>query len=259
MTLTEVMVVLLIIAVLMGLILGGVSKMKESAKESHARMLLTGLLGCSGMYEIATTKVIEHIRNTTYMPWTGTRKMNAPGVKYEGKTGTLVQSDGDDIAADGNDYNDDDGTYTNAMNDTDMERANLYIERFIWAANQMPTVRKTLPSIGAGFGDIELDINSVPAGDGFLEVVDPWGNSVAYAAAVSHDPGKFPDDDFLPEHDSPFFASAGKDQRWGRPMKRGDFTSDLAWKNYKNTDEYRFTLDNLYSFDLDRSAAMRED
>jgi prepilin-type N-terminal cleavage/methylation domain-containing protein len=252
-TLTEVLVVIAIIAVVMGLILGGVSKLKESAKESHARTLLVGLLGSEGMYETATTKAIHHYLSDI-IDWTAAKRQNAPNY-----SSTFVIT-GQDLAGNANDFDDyTDATYSNAMNDFDMAEANLYTERFIWAANQMPTIRKMLPSLGDGFDDIELDGNNVPSGDGFLEVVDPWGNPVAYAASVKHDPLGFTNDDFLPEHNAPFFASAGKDQRWGRPQKRGDFLNDTDWQTYKDSDAYRFTLDNLYSFDLDRSAATRED
>jgi len=258
-TLTEVLVVMVIIAIVMGLTLGGVAKMKENAKESHTRTLLTGLLGNEGMYENATEYAIQHnaaLKGT--IDWNNTIPMNEPG--RAGTPGSLSDASiesNDDIAGGDNDFSGGDGSYTQADNDTDMQWANIYVERFIWAANQMPTVRKVLPSLGSGFDDTELDINGTPAGDGFLEVVDPWGNSVAYAASVSHSDG-YTDDDFLPEHDSPFFASAGADQKWGRSMKRGEMTP-AQWTTYKASDEYKFTRDNLYSFDLDRSAATRED
>jgi len=262
MNLTEILVVIAIVSILMGLVLGGVAKMNQSAKETHARSLLTGLMGNAGTYETATGFAIDHLPSNKpgfdLIDWTKPNRQNAPNFTLS------VVIDGDDIAGAENDFDDyTDATYSNALNDTDMEQANLYIERFIWAANQMPTIRKTLPSLGAGFGDIELDANRVPVGDGFLEVVDPWGNPIAYASKVSHKVDRLlinngADDDFLPEHDAPFFASAGADQRWGRPKKFKDMPPG-QWDAYKASDEYRFTLDNLYSFDLDRSAATRGD
>ena len=82
---------------------------------------------------------------------------------------------------------------------------------------------------------------------------------VAYGNEVKHIVGVDEEDDFLPAYDGPFFASAGKDQRWGMRRKRRTTESDASWDAYKLTDDYIDALDNLYSFDLDGSESARGD
>jgi prepilin-type N-terminal cleavage/methylation domain-containing protein len=243
-TVIELLVVIAIIAVISALVIGGAAALRDGAKESQARTILASLMGHAGQFEsqFATAGVIEHLQvnDRTYF-WGNTKRQNA-----EGFTGNALIT-GSDVAGDenGND----------PTNDADMANANLYIERFIWAAYQMPVIRENLPSLGAAFGDFD----NGGLGDGFLEVVDPWGNPIAYASRVEHLIGVNVEDDFLPIHDNPFFASAGKDQRWGRPRVRGEFANESAWLAYKDTDDYRFSVDNLYSYDIDRAAATRGD
>jgi prepilin-type N-terminal cleavage/methylation domain-containing protein len=247
-TLIELLVVIAIIAVLAGLLLGGAAVLKEGGKESQARAVLASLMGHAGQFEnqFSTAGIVAHLGNSSPYFWEGnTKHRNAEGASGETeiKSGT-----GTDLAGDDNgDY-----TYSNGdTNDEYMERANLYMKRFIWAVNQMPVIRDGLPSLGAAFDDFD--------DDGFLEIIDPWGNPIAYASSVTHGIAANTDDDFLPMHKNPFFASAGKDQMWGRPQVRGEFGSDAAWDAYTQTDEYKFSVDNLYSFDIDRSAAQRGD
>ncbi len=253
-TLVELLVVIAIIALLAGLLLGGVAIVKQGAKESQARTVLGNLMGNAGQYESkfpSAALILQHMpsKNPSFdkVDWTTIKRQNA-----QNATGQTVIT-GADLAGDDNgDY-----TYSNGdTNDQYMERANLYMNRFIWTVNQMPVIRNNLPSLGAALGDFD--------DDGFLDVIDPWGNPVAFAVRVSHDNelqfvNDGNDDDFLPAHDNPFFASAGKDQRWGRPRVRGEFANDAAFDTYKQTDDYKFSVDNLYSFDIDRSAAQRGD
>ncbi len=249
-TIIELIVVIAIIAVIAGLLLGGVALVKESAKESQAVTVLTNLMGNAGMYETKTQYAILHI-NDPILKWGGPGwNTNAPNPPAQ--TGSI---DPDYV----NVENTENPTYSNGQdNNYYMERANLFIERFLWAANQVPQIRENLPALGAAFDDTD--------GDGFMEVLDPWGNPVAYAFSVKHPvpntlagTNNDPEDDFLPVHANAFFASAGKDQKWGLPRVRGEFPSQAAWDAYKGSDDYKFTLDNLYSFDLDRSAAKRGD
>lgn len=256
-TIIELLVVIAIIAVIAGLLLGGVSIVKESAKESQAQTVLTNLMGNAGMYETKAgpSSVIPHLDRTpcpghitsdSIYHWEQPKLRNASGT-----TGSVV------ITADyGNVENEENPSYSSGQdNDFYMRQANVYIERFIWAANQVPQIRDNLPALGSAFTDTD--------NDGFMEVIDPWGNPIAYADSVTHnDDPSCPveqQDNFLPVHNTPFFASAGKDQKWGLPRKRGEFTSEAAWNAYKDTDDYKFSVDNLYSFDLDRSAAKRGD
>ncbi len=244
-SLIELLVVISIIAVLASLLLGGAALVKSGAEESQTRAVLASLMGHAGQFETqfsTAAAMPSHLDNDTTYDWSTVKRRNA-----QGATGSARIDTGTDLVGDDND----DYTYANGdTNDQYMQRANLYMKRFLWAANQMPVIRNALPSLGESFGDFD--------DDGFIEIVDAWGNPIAYARSVEHDVPATADDDFLPKHNSPFFASAGKDQRWGRPQIRGEM-SQAQWDTYKETDEYKFSVDNLYSFDIDRSAAQRED
>ncbi len=252
-TVMELIVVIAIIAAIMAILLGGMTVLKGGAQEAQTQSLLAGLMGLEGQYQVQFQggTGVPHLResNSIY-DWTSPKVKNAQNASG---TGTLNEGTGAYINPDTK------GNYTYANGDTNdeyMERANLYIERFLWAVNQMPVIREKLPTLGTAFGDAD--------GDGFIDLVDPWGNPIAYAASVSHKVEKLrindgKDDDFLPQYTGPFFASAGKDGMWGRPRTSGEFNSTPAWEAYKGTDDYRFSQDNLYSFDIDRSAAQRGD
>jgi len=250
-SLMELLVVIAIISVIAGMLLGGIAVLRSGSQESQTRAILASLTGHRGQLETqfsTAAAMPSHLDNDQTYDWSTLKRRNA-----QDSTGSDILDDnsGVDLAGDAND----DHTYTYGdasgdRNDTYMERANLYMKRFLWAANQMPTIRDGLPSLGESFGDID--------GDGFIEVVDAWGNPIAYARSVKHNDPSTSDDDFLPERNGPFFASAGKDQRWGMPRVRGEMTQ-AEWDDYIKTDEYKFTLDNLYDFDIDRSAAQRGD
>lgn len=243
-SLIELLVVIAIIAVISGLILGGVSHLKEGAKDHQAQALLANLMGNAGMYETKTEFPVVHHENLpgSMIVWGGNRLENAPD-SNPGDTNTIS-------ANYSNDQNNGNPTYTSGNdNKFYMEQANRYIERFVWAANQLPQIRDKLPSLGSAFEDTD--------GDGFMEVIDPWGNPIAYANNLSHNDA-VTDDDFLPVYSKAFFASAGKDQKWGRARKSGEMTA-AQWDTYKDTDDYKDSVDNLYSFDMDRSAATRGD
>lgn len=256
-SLMELLVVIAIISIIAAILLGGVALVQEGAKESQAQTVLTNLMGNAGTYEVKVGDSVPHQnpisvtalkiidwgtvkkKNSLDHPSTDPPKLIAPNYDNPDNNGNVTYSDGND-------------------NDYYMRQANLYIERFIWAANQMPDIRNNLPALGGAFADVD--------NDGFMEVIDPWGNPVAYASSVKHQiqallPNNGDDDDFLPAHASPFFASAGKDQKWGLPRTRGEFgpgpAGDTDWNNYKATDDYKFAQDNLYSFDLDRSQSHR--
>lgn len=232
-SLMELLVVIAIIALLIGLLVAGMNVIRGGSKDSQTRAILAGLMGLAGNMETQLgDNGLMHLtsQDRTY-DWTTNKRKNAPGTSG---TGSL-----------------DDGDTTSQDNDVYMERAYLYTERFLWAANQMPAIRDKLASFGQTVGDAN--------NNGFIDLVDPWGQPIAYANNVKHVNGVDEEDDFLPEYSGPFFASAGKDKQWGTPRVRGEFASDAAWQTFTEKDEYKFTLDNLYSFDIDRSAATRGD
>lgn len=73
-----------------------------------------------------------------------------------------------------------------------------------------------------------------------MAILDAWDNKIRYAARVSHEDG-FTDDDYLPPHPRPFFASAGPDGRWG--------TVTIDNDGHVVPDED--AADNVYSFEAD--------
>ncbi len=236
----ELLVVVSIIALLIGIVTAGITVLRSSGKDSQARTMLAGLSGLAGHMETSLGQPLNHLKDQdTVYNWANNKAYNVEGVTGKGSL-------------------DDDDT-TSQTNAVYKERANLYMERFIWAANQMPAIRSKLPSLGKGLADSD--------GDGFLDLVDPWGTPIAYGYEVRHpstdDPrsgsDNFTEDDFLPRYQGAFFASAGKDKQWGTPFVRGEFKNQSDWDDYILTDEYKHTLDNLYSFDIDGAAAQRGD
>ena len=221
-SLLELLTVIAIISILMGILIAAAGKIKERSTISRVRSSLAALTNHTIEYEVATSKPVEHLDSMLF-EWTASKTRNAPGA-----TGKAV------IVGSGQ--------------TTAEQNANLFVERFVWAAWQNATLRTALPSLGE---DMFRDAD----GDGFLEVVDPWGNSFAYAMFVQHDDGN-DTDDFLPQHSDPFFASAGPDGRWGTPKSTGEM-SPAQWDSYIQTDQYKETLDNLYSYDLNQTAAVR--
>jgi type II secretory pathway pseudopilin PulG len=140
---------------------------------------------------------------------------------------------------------------------------NHSIERFIWVVGQSPDIRQMLRAQDVALTDSD--------GDGFLEALDGWENKIEYLGWVVHDttPGgtwtesASPRDPAYeeqfdpgisvgqrlnlrhPEYGSPLkrlphFASAGRDGRWGN-----------ATETDKTSQEYKRTVDDLYSYDIE--------
>jgi hypothetical protein len=100
------------------------------------------------------------------------------------------------------------------------------IERFVWAAWQVERLQTQLNSLVASASMVDSD------GDGFLELVDGWGNKIAYAAYVKHD-DDFPDDDYFPSTNRPVFMSAGPNGLWGS-YAPGNKANDAAEDNIRS-------------------------
>jgi len=84
------------------------------------------------------------------------------------------------------------------------------IEKFVWALWQNQEMRERL----------KVDVSRVfvkdSDGDGFLELIDGFGNKIAYAAFVKRSADDlYKVDDYLPLSDGVIFMSAGKDGRFG--------------------------------------------
>ena len=250
----ELLIVIAIISIIAGLLLSAGVAMRDSTKTRLARSILGGVSGLSGQYEVQTKYRLEHLATRSgLIDWGSLKNYNNPDPNYQGNSGNLTGGFNTDASEHADLYSvgSSDPNYNDYQNNiVSMESANLFIERFVWAAYKVPAIRGTIDSFGDQFGDIDED--------GFLDFVDPWGNPIAYASDVVHD-GYSPEDDFLPQHAEPFFASAGPDGLWGEPRTRSQFTTESDYNNYKDTNEYKFSVDNLYSFDLDHTAGSKED
>jgi hypothetical protein len=78
------------------------------------------------------------------------------------------------------------------------------IEKFVWAVWQVEELRDRLQS--KALSDVVVDSD----GDGFLELVDGWGNKIEYAAYVNRGDA-YTADDHLPAIQTPIFLSPGAD------------------------------------------------
>jgi hypothetical protein len=108
------------------------------------------------------------------------------------------------------------------------QTGHAYIERYVWSLKRMKDGRKLLMNAAQ---DALKDTDE----DGFDELVDAWDNPLTYAVQVNHTDG-VAEDDFLPRHKHPFFASAGADGKWG---------------NAESDPEATVRDDNLYSFSFE--------
>ncbi len=99
------------------------------------------------------------------------------------------------------------------------------IEQFVEAAEQLPVTRKMLHTLGE---EIYVDTD----GNDKREVLDGWGRPLQYRSSNT-----IADDDTIVPYDRPFFASSGRDGKWGT------FTSLT-----QGTPEIK---DNLYSFNIE--------
>jgi len=78
------------------------------------------------------------------------------------------------------------------------------IEKFVWAVWQIEELRDRLQT--KAMEDVVVDTD----GDGFLELIDSWGNKIEYAAYVRRGDG-YKADDHLPASKTPIFISPGAD------------------------------------------------
>lgn len=93
------------------------------------------------------------------------------------------------------------------------------IETIVHQAGQFETAGKMVQSLNLGDTD----------GDGFDEILDAWGNPLAYDAGLID--GNPPN--FLPDYPHPMFASRGPDEQWGQidhdDNSRNDPAEDDIW------------------------------
>ncbi|MEM1209766.1 MAG: type II secretion system protein [Planctomycetota bacterium] len=116
-------------------------------------------------------------------------------------------------------------TGTATIDDRDTDNDGIpegYIERFIALIDQVDSTKRIWRSV---------DENQIADtdNDGFLEIIDPWGTPIVYAAFVSHkdnagednlleqrgDMQTFGGGSFVPKAPAPVFVSAGPDGDFG--------------------------------------------
>jgi type II secretory pathway pseudopilin PulG len=190
---TEMLVVIGIIVFLVGILMPSLIRMYSAASDGQTRGILASAKAVADEYEVETGVAINHLSSISIpINWTIPKTYNqvphtvasggdaevGPWVYYETlsipKSGTMSADSG---------------------------------ERFVWAATQLETTAKMLPSLGS-VAWVDVDDN------GFMELRDGWGHKIVYAAFVDHGDADS-SDDYLPEFDKPFFASAGKDGNFG--------------------------------------------
>ena len=190
-----------VIVLLAGVSIPVITSVLRAAELSAARSVLAGLKAAAEEYEVVTRGRIDHTRAT--FP-------SAPGVAVEAA----------DVA----------GNNTGQL--------------FVFEASRVPTAAAALAAaakenlrvdVGGGQTAVLGDPGSLTSPNGIV-LNDPFGNPIRYAAGVSKPAPDtvFPEDNYLPAHPSPFFASAGPDGLWG------EVTDGVPDEDAE---------DNLYSFD----------
>jgi type II secretory pathway pseudopilin PulG len=246
-TLVELLVVIAIIIILIGIGLGIIEAVANQGEKQLTRMVFATLESAATEYYTATGQTINH-QGVAPFNWGEIRRHNFP--RNDEKTGYGLKA-GDNAG----------GIQSKS------------IARFVWVTYKMEQIRSlyaTLdPSVFNHIGsdndgdgrvdedpygnafedddgdrnynvdddDNDGDVDEDPI-DGFITILDGWGNKFVYVSGVQHVANFETGDDFLPEHDGVFFASPGPDGKWGSV----NFVT-----NVPNED----AQDNLYSFSQD--------
>lgn len=179
-SLIEILIVIAIISVLAAIVIGAASAMKENAREQRTKASLQALAGIASEYRASTRFHVNHLKSDA----------NA--------------AQGDEDWSLSKPFNAPDASGSGEVDDS--------IERFVLKALQLESSGTMVRALQ---GDALIDSD----GDGFLEVVDGWGNKIEYAKYVDHEDAD-DSDNFLPQRGTrynpqPYFASAGGDGEFG--------------------------------------------
>ncbi|MCC7146645.1 MAG: type II secretion system protein [Phycisphaeraceae bacterium] len=277
-TVIELLVVISIIAILVALGSLGAVRMARMNRLNQAKALLNNLVSVMEQYEsIAGVKVNHSWKNSGEI---AVSDNNAQKERFNWRDDEFTYTN-ENIKADSGgskELLDNSGKRNTAKLDTEpaakptseseyTAAAKVSSERWVWAMCQIPGVRDALDNVGQGKFLKDTDAN------GFLEVIDPWGKPVLYAAYVDYG-DKVKMDDFLPEHKQweaasnsadaykqpiryqdkwkPFFVSAGADGVWGNMSS--DFNPDPSSTDPNDLNHNRIfdaSEDNLLSNDLE--------
>ena len=224
-TLIELLVTISIITILIGILSPVALRMLASADVGRTRATLNALAAALDEYKLATGNVPDH----TATPTSSATNPVANLVVADDDTDTTIGLFLSRVAQLG-------GTAESIM------RAGIGRQGLEWDGEKNPppfqTILANQPARVADYLDVEL-----------WNLTDPWDTKLRYAARVSHG-DNFNDDDYLPAHPTPFFASAGPDGEWGDARR-------LVERENGNTlsatelEEAAFAEDNIYSFEID--------
>lgn len=214
-SLVELLVVIAIISLLIGVTIPAARYILDRGDANKMKAVLAALEAGAEEYEIQTESVIDHRSAGSVTLTDGNASGTAANVVV-----------GDDDLTDGD--------------------ADNTIGLFLAKAMLVPSAQKVILTGATKASDLvtpEQALAVDPANPDSatindVTVVDFWGNKIRYAAKVDYSDSTT-DDDYLPAHPSPFFASAGPDGLWG---------SHDTNTNQPDAD----AVDNIYSFDLDR-------
>ncbi|MEM1213386.1 MAG: prepilin-type N-terminal cleavage/methylation domain-containing protein [Planctomycetota bacterium] len=193
--LIELLVVISIIALFLGLGFAAFSYVRSQADQETAYALLTQALNAETEYKAQTGRVMVDNEADLQTLLGTTAQVNAPGA-----TGTALISN----------------------------MSNPSSEVFVWQALSLPAAASMLR---AAAGENGLDDTD---NDGFLELIDPWGNPVEFR---TQNPDTFGTrDNQFPNHGAPFLISNGPDGLPGTYSTAGEPDDEAS--------------DNVVSFEL---------
>jgi len=245
-SLIEILVAIGIVSLLVAIAIPVFSLAYETARSSQATAALNALESAEVEFESATGQRVFHLAAGP------TASTDSSAEEYDDDNGSALSvffhavnwASGDFPPTNPTEPTPDDRPSVNGNSEGYPEH---FIERFIALVDQQDTSRTLWRSVG---DNQIVDTDE----DGFMEVVDPWGTPIVYAAFVSHKDSEN-DDDFLPERGdlrglgggvfvpkapAPFFASAGPDRDFG------DVNGSAA--------EQAAAEDNLYSYNLGKGS-----
>ncbi len=228
-TLIEVLVTISIIALLVGIITPVAIRMLAQAEVGKTKAVLNALSGALDEYKLQTGNVPDHTRTT------GVDRIDGLVVSDDDEDDTTIGLVLVNIQQLG-------GTAESML------RAGVGRQGLSWDADndghdsddQNPPDFQTAVNRGQTTAYLDLEL---------WTLLDPWDAKMRYAKRVSHE-DSFEEDDFLPVHPTPFFASAGPDGVWGSAkllaeLKAGTTLSD------EDRELAEAAEDNIVSFEFD--------
>ncbi|MEM1444626.1 MAG: prepilin-type N-terminal cleavage/methylation domain-containing protein [Planctomycetota bacterium] len=222
-TLIELLVTISIITILVGITIPFATRMLDRSDVTRTQATLNALSAALDEYKLATGDVPNHTRTTG----SSASEPIANLVVSDDDTDTTIGLFFSRVAQLG-------GTADSVM------RSGIGRQGLTWNGQTDP------PPFAQAVrdGDIEDYLNVE-----LWTLEDPWGTKLRYAARISHG-DDFTDDDYLPAHPTPFFASAGPDGEWGNAQRLTERENGQTLTDEELEDAAE-AEDNVYSFQID--------